>query len=82
MAWPGSTDTSSRDVRKRVAAHIASTTTHGMALVTDSRGELTSSSVAPTKLSTMSGSTSNIQAQLDALDAIAGSLDISQVHGL
>ena len=98
MAWLGSTDTSGRDVFKRVAAHISSSTNHGMALVTDSSGGLASSSDTETELSTLSGSTSNIQAQitgvvsnmrlqLDALDALqptvtAGSLDISHVHGL
>ncbi len=77
MAWLGSTD-NTRSVRKRIAEHISSSTNHGMALVTDSAGALASSSVTETELSTLSGSTSNIQAQLtDIVDNMASTLATS-----
>ena len=68
MAWLGSTD-NTRSVRKRIAEHISSTTNHGMALITDSVGALASSSVTETELSTLSGSTGNIQARLNSANA-------------
>ena len=96
MTWFGATD--AVDLRRHMASHISSQTTRGVALVTDLRGSLLSSSVTETEFSTLSGSTSNIQAQLagmannfqlqlGALDSMqpaltTGILDISHVDGL
>ena len=91
MAWLGATE--NMNLRRHVASHIASQITHGMALVTDSRGNLSSSSVTEHELSTLSGSTSNIQAQLNlksdvrALEAYqplvtTNSLSMSLINGL
>ncbi len=65
MAWLGSTDTSNtQDVRRHVASHIASQTTPGSVLVTDSKGALKSPTVTTDELAHVAGVATNIQQQL------------------
>ena len=57
------------DTRKEVAAYISGQTTPGRVCVTNAGGELSSSSIALAELALLSGVTSSIQTQRDAISA-------------
>ena len=66
MAWLGQT-VSKLDNRREISNYITNQTTPGRVCVTNAQGELGSSVVSVSELALVSGVSSNVQTQLDAL---------------
>ena len=73
MAWLGQT-VSRLDARREVAGYVSGKTAASRVCVTNAGGELSSSVVSVAELALLSGVSSSLQAQLDALSASSSTI--------